>query len=97
MYSDLDTISTHRGVGMSSIAGILAIGDGTAKFSAITATSIDMPVERAAGVVYRSGDPIHMETPVLGRWGGGGGGIPFHVFGRKYTEGTTLGHMRTTL
>ena len=25
------------------------------------------------------------------------GEIPFHVIGRKYTEGTTLGHMRTTL
>ena len=28
--------------------------------------------------------------------GGGGGGIPFHVIGRKYAEGT-LGHIRTTL
>ena len=64
VYSDLNTISTHRGVGMSSIAGILAIGDGIAKFSAITDTSIDMPVERVAGVIYRSGDPIHMESPV---------------------------------
>ena len=41
---------------------------------------------------------VYLAVSNLKRGGGGGrGGIASHVIGRKYTEGTTLGHMRATL